>query len=447
MNIDKDIFKSYDVRGVYPETMNEEIAKAIGIALVNKFKMKNLAVGYDGRISSPALTKAMFDGITSAGANAIDIGICTTDMTYVASAYYEDIDGAVMITASHNPSEYNGMKAVLKGAVALSGNDGLFEIRDMLLNDELETSGQKGQVITRDIYDDYAKKLLSLIDKSKVKPLKIVVDAGNGVGGFAVEKVFKYLPIEIIPLYFEIDGSFPNHQPSPIEEKNIVDLKKKVLVEKADLGLAFDGDGDRVYLVDEKGQGVSATLMSAMIAKNMLEKVPGGRILYNVNVGWIVPEIVDKMGGISSITPVGHSLIKAQMRKENGLFACEHSGHYFFRDLYYADSGIMASLFVFEILSKENKPLSQILKEFDIYALSGEINTTVKDQAAKITEIKAKYADGEQSELDGIKVEYPDWKFIVRGSNTEPLLRLNVEAKTKELMEEKRDELLAFIRQ
>ena len=446
MKIDQSIFKSYDVRGTYPETINEEIVRAIGIAMVNKFNLRKVGVGRDGRISSPVLAKAMIEGITAAGADAFDLGIATTDMTYFASAFYDDIDGAVMITASHNPSEYNGMKAVLKGAVALSGKDGFFDIRDMVANDKYQASEVKGGVTTRDIYADYTQKLLSLVDTKKIKPLKIVIDAGNGVGGFAVAKVFADLPIEIIPLYFEIDGSFPNHQPSPIEEENIADLKKKVVAEKADMGLAFDGDGDRVYLVNELGEGVSATLMSAMIAKEMLREQPGGRILYNVNVGWIVPETVEKYGGISSITPVGHSLIKQQMRKENGLFACEHSGHYFFRDLYFADSGMMASLFVLQIISREDKPLSEILKEFDIYFLSGEINTTVKDQQGKIDLIKAKYSDGEQSELDGIKVEYPEWKFVVRGSNTEPLLRMCVEAKTKELMEEKRDELLSIIR-
>lgn len=445
MNIDQSIFKAYDIRGTYPETINEEIARAIGIGLVNKYNLKSVAIGRDGRISSPALTKAMSEGVMEAGSDVIDLGICTTDMTYFASAFYDDIDCAIMITASHNPSQYNGLKAVLKGAVAIAGDD-FAQIRDAIINDHLQVSDIKGHVSSRDLYSDYSIKLLSLIDVSKIKPLKVVIDAGNGVGGFAVEKVFKDLPIEIVPMYFEIDGSFPNHQPSPIEEKNIAALKEKVVEVSADLGLAFDGDGDRIYFVDEKGNGVDATIISAMLAKKLLLENPGSRILYNVNVGWIVPEITKKMGGIASVTPVGHSLIKAQMRKENGLFACEHSGHYFFRDLYYADSGIATSLFALEIISESSQPFSEILEEFKKYFLSGEINTTVKDQAGKLAQIKAKYADGEQSELDGIKVEYPDWKFVVRGSNTEPLLRMCVEAKTKKMMEEKRDELLALIR-
>lgn len=445
LKIDPTIFKSYDIRGAYPETINEEIIKMIGVAMVKKYDLRVVAIGRDGRTSSPTLTKAIIEGITEAGANAVDLGICTTDMTYFASAFYDDIDCAIMITASHNPSIYNGLKAVLKGAVAITG-EGFGEIRDMLLKDETLTSTNKGNVSERDIYADYTAKLLSLIDIAKIKPLKIVVDAGNGVGGFAVEKVFKDLPLEIIPMYFDIDGTFPNHQPSPIEEKNIADLKKKVIEVGADMGLAFDGDGDRVYFIDEKGQGINATLISAMIAKQTLQKNPGGRILYNINVGWIVPEIVKQLGGIPSMTPVGHSLIKAQMRRENGLFACEHSGHYFYRDLYYADSGIATSLFVLEIVSMQNKELSEIIKEFDKYFLSGEINSTVTDPKAKIVEIKTKYEDGQQSEMDGLSVDYQDWHFIVRPSGTEPLLRLNVEAKTQELMEEKRDELLEIIK-
>ena len=445
MKFDSGIFKSYDIRGIYPETINEDLVKAIGIAMVNKFGFQKVAVGRDGRVSSPELVKAIIEGITAAGADAVDLGITCTDMACTASASYDDIDSAIMITASHNPSEYNGLKATSKGATAISGQDGFYEVRDMIASDDLMESDKKGTASKRDPYDHYTEKLLSLIDAKKIKPLKIVVDAGNGVGGFIFEKVTKDLPIEIIPLYFEIDGRFPNHQPSPIEEKNLIDLKKKVIDENADLGLAFDGDGDRVYLIDEKGQTVSATLTSAMIAKEMLRKKPGGHINYNINVGWIVPETIAKYGGTSQVTPVGYSLIKPQMRREGSIFACEHSGHYFFPDLYYADSGMMASLIVIEIISKSGQTISEILKEFDIYFLSGELNTKVKDQVSKISLLQEKYSDGDQSEMDGLKVEYKDWRFIVRGSNTEPLLRLNVEAKTKELMEQKTKELMELI--
>lgn len=446
MEFDPSIFKSYDIRGVYPKTINEEISQKIGIAFVNHFNLKKVLVGRDGRLSSETLEKAIKEGIKKAGADVVEAGVISTDMLYFASAYYDDIDGGVIVTASHNPKDNNGFKMILSGAKAVSGEEGGFVIRDRILNDDLQIFPTQDKEETRQIYDDYVKKLQSIIDKNKLKPLKVVVDAGNGVGGFIFEKVIKGLPVNMVPLYCEIDGNFPNHQPSPIEEENLVDIKKKVLNEKADLGLAFDGDGDRVFLIDEQGKAVSATITTAMIAKQMLSREPGSRILYNVICGWIVPETIKANKGIPSITKVGHSLIKAQMRKENGLFAGEHSGHYYFRDLYYADSGMLTALVVLELLSNENKPLSQIASEYDKYALSGEINTEVKDQEGKIAELKSKYSDAKQSELDGISVEYPDWRFNVRPSNTEPLLRLNVEAKDKKTMEAKRDELLTLIR-
>jgi len=445
MEFDPSIFKSYDVRGIYPETIDEELAEKIGIAFVNHFNLKNVAVGRDGRISSPQLSKALIRGITKADADVTDVGEICSDMVYFASGNY-DFDGAAMVTASHNPSQYNGFKFCLKGAVPVSGDDGIYAIRDLIQKDELKTVEKIGVVVEKNIYADYVNKLLSLIDVKKIKPLKIVVDAGNGIAGKVITEIFKSLPCQIVPLYFEIDGNFPNHQPSPIEEKNLVDLKAKVRAEKADLGLAFDGDGDRVFFIDEKANGVSATLIAAMVSELMLEKFPGSRILYNVNVGWVVKETIEKMGGIPSVTPVGHSLIKAQMRKEDGLFASEHSGHYFYRNLSYADSGMVTTLIVLEIISKANQSLSEIVKKYDIYSLSGEINTEVADAKAKIAEIKSKYSDGKISELDGLAIEYSDWHFTLRSSNTEPLLRLNVEAKTKEIMEQKRDELLELIR-
>ncbi|MDO8686774.1 MAG: phosphomannomutase/phosphoglucomutase [Candidatus Berkelbacteria bacterium] len=444
--MDDSIFKSYDVRGIYPETINEEVAEKIGMAFVGHFKLKKVAVGRDGRISSPQLETAIILGIKKMGADVIKIGIISTDMLYFASAYYDDIDGGAIITASHNPKDNNGFKFILKGAVAVSGEEGGYAMRDLIKENKLQIASELGKEESRDIYADYTKKLQSLIETSKLESLKVVIDAGNGVGGFVFEKAISGLSIEYIPLYCEIDGNFPNHQPSPIEDKNLVDIKKKVIDEGADIGLAFDGDGDRVYLIDEKGEAVDATVMTAMIAKRMLDRNPGAKILYNVNVGWIVPEIVEKMGGVPSITKVGHSLIKAQMRKEDGLFAGEHSGHYFFKDLYYADSGMLAALIVLELMSEDGRKLSEIVKEYDIYSLSGEINTDVSDPLKKIEEIKEKYSDGKISELDGLSVEYLDWRFILRPSNTEPLLRLNVEAKTKELMETKRDELLEIIR-
>lgn len=444
--MDDSIFKSYDIRGIYPTDINEEIAQDIGMAFVQNFKLKKVLIGRDGRLSSPALEKALILGITKAGADVASADIISTDMIYFASAFYDDLDGGGIVTASHNPKDNNGFKFILKGAKAVSGEEGGYAMRDLIKNNQLKIASQAGKEEERNIDDDYVNKLQSLIETSKLKPLKVVVDAGNGVGGFIFEKVIRGLPIQYLPLYCELDGNFPHHQPSPIEEENLADIKKEVVAKKADLGLAFDGDGDRVYLIDEKGQAINATVTTAMIAKRMLQKFRGGRILYNVNVGWIVPETIKINGGVPSVTKVGHSLIKAQMRQEDGLFAGEHSGHYYFKDLFYADSGMLAALVVMELISEEGKPLSEIAKEFDIYALSGEINTEVQDPVAKISEIKAKYSDGKILELDGLAVEYPSWRFILRPSNTEPLLRLNVEAKDKKEMEHKRDELLELIR-
>ncbi len=443
--LDEGIFKSYDIRGIYPETINEELTKKIGLAFVNLFNLKKVGVGRDGRISSKPLEKALIQGIKEAGAYTVEFDIISTDMIYFASAYYKDLDGAVIVTASHNPKDNNGFKFILKNAIAVSGEEGLYKMRNLIVKDKLKIADKEGKEFSREIYDDYVKKLHSLVDIEKIKPLKVVVDAGNGIGGFIFEKVIKDLPVKMIPLYCDIDGSFPNHQPSPIEEKNLIDLKKKVKAEKADLGIALDGDGDRIFLVDEKGQGISTTITGAMIIKKMLKKKPGVRILYNVICGWIVPETIKANGGVPSITKVGHSLIKAQMRKEDGLFACEHSGHYYFRDLYYADSGMLVSLVILNLLSEENRPISEIASEYNKYYLSGESNYEVANQEQKITEIKEIYNDVKQLELDGLSVEYPNWRFNIRPSNTEPLLRLNVEAKSKKLMEEKTEELSKLI--
>lgn len=446
MDFDRGIFKAYDVRGIYPQTINEEIAQKIGLAFADLFQLKRVAIGRDGRLSSPFLKRALAQGIIRKGSDVFDLGIVSTDMVYFAAGYYPDLDGAVMVTASHNPRDHNGFKFILKGAVAVSGETGLSRMCQLIQEDHLSPAAKLGKIRSRQIYADYIKKLHSLINPNNFRPLKVVVDAGNGVGGFVFKKVIKGLPIKMIPLYCEIDGRFPHHQPSPIEEKNIVDLRRKVVQEKADLGLAFDGDGDRVFLIDEQGKPVSATITGAMLIKKILKQNPQSRILYNLICGWIVPETIKAYGGKPSITKVGHSIIKAQMRKEKAIFACEHSGHYYFKDLYYADSAMLASLIILELISQENKPLSQIVAPFDKYYLSGEINLEVFDQKAKIEELKEKYKDGVQLELDGLSVEYPFWRFNVRPSNTEPLLRLNVEASDRKLLQEKTREILKLIK-
>jgi phosphomannomutase len=443
-NLDK-IFKSYDVRGEYPAELNEEIAYKIGLAYGNFIGKGPIAVGQDGRISGPALAKALMKGIAESGLDVWDIGLISTDMIYFASGFY-GLGGGIITTASHNPSNQNGFKFCRDKAIPLSGKVGLDKIKEMIEEGPLKGAKKPGKVIKKDIYKDYFKKILTFVDSKKIKPYKVVVDASNGVEGYVLEKFQKYLPIKIIPLYFQLDGNFPNHLPNPIEEENQRDCQKKVEKVRADLGICFDGDGDRMFIIDEKGQTVSGTLTTAMVTIKMLENHKGNKILHNLVCGRIVGEIIKQYGGKPVQTKVGHSIIKQNMRDEDGLFAGEHSGHYYFRDFYYADSGLIATLIVMELMSEQNKPLSQILQPLKKYYWSGEINSEIGDGEDKIKELIKKYKDGKQSTFDGLKVDYKDWWFSVRTSHTEPLIRLNVEANSKELMEEKRDELLEIIR-
>jgi phosphomannomutase len=439
------IFKAYDVRGIYPGELNEEIASSLGLAFASYLGEGPIVVGRDMRLSSPALAEALIQGIAAGGVDVWEIGLCSTDMvTYVTGA--RDAAGGVMVTASHNPAEWNGFKFCRRGGEPLSGAVGLDRMAARIAARELQKASSPGRVQTIECRDDYVRHLLSFIDPARIRPLKVVVDGGNGMAGFIIPELFRHLPVRLIPLYLDPDGRFPNHPPSPIEEKNQADCKARVLAEGADLGILFDGDADRVFLVDEQAQGVSGTLLTALIARQMLQKHPGATILYNAVCGRIVPATIAKYGGRSLRTPVGHSLIKAIMRREDALFAGEHSGHYFFRDNYYADSGLIAALVALELISEDGRPLSRILAEYKTHVASGEINSRVADPRAKIEELAARYADGRMSDLDGLTVEYDDWWFNVRPSNTEPLLRLNVEAETRERMEASRDELLALIR-
>ncbi|MEI8143793.1 MAG: phosphomannomutase/phosphoglucomutase [Candidatus Berkelbacteria bacterium] len=445
MKFDTSIFKSYDIRGSYPETINEELVAKIGTAFVNKFKLKSVAIGRDARISSPFLADALKAGITKAGADVIDLGIVSSDMTYFASAFYDDIDGAIMVTASHNPSQYNGLKFCLSDAVAVSAETGLNDIRDMILEDKIKHTEKRGAELSRDIYREYGEKLLAIAELSKKTNLKVAIDAGNGVAGEVITKIFREAPFEISPLYFEADGRFPNHQANPIEEKNNLDLMTKVIEEKADLGIAFDGDGDRAFFIDENGKSINSTIITALIAEYLLTKNPGATIVHNLLCGRIVAETIKKCGGKAIETKVGHSIIKPIMRENQAVFGGEHSGHYFFRDLYFADSGLLASLYVIKILSEMNLPFSQVVTKYEKYFQSGELNFEVENAKEVVEKIKDKYKSGEISELDGLSVDFHNWHFNVRSSNTEPLLRLNVEAKTKETMEEKRDEISKII--
>jgi len=447
VTIDPAIFKAYDVRGIYGEDLTDEIAYRIGRAAAQYLNVSQIAVGRDMRLSSPQLAAALIRGITDQGIDAIDLGMTTTDELYFAVGKF-NYPAGVMITASHNPGQYNGMKFCRAQAFPISLETGLADIRDLAISGNFVEPAHKGQVIQRDVLDDYVQHALSFIDVSKVKPLKVVIDAGNGMAGMVMPHVFKHLPCELVPLYFELDGSFPNHPASPIEPENMADLQKKVREVGADLGAAFDGDADRMFPVDEQGNIVDGSMVTAIVANSLLHKHPGSSILYNLIVSKSVPELVNGLGGKAVRTRVGHSYIKAEMRKLNGIFGGEHSGHFYFRDNWYADSGLIAFLITLELVSVEGKPLSELLRPLDKWVRSREINSGVSDVQGKLQALEEKYGKDALAvdHMDGITVDYGDWWFNVRPSNTEPLLRLNVEAKSRELLEQKRDELLAFIR-
>jgi phosphomannomutase len=447
VTVDPAIFKAYDVRGIYGEDLTDEIAYRIGCAAAQYLNVPQIAVGRDMRLSSPQLAAALIRGITDQGIDAIDLGMTTTDELYFAVGKF-DYPAGVMITASHNPGQYNGMKFCRAQAFPISLETGLADIRDLAISGNFVEPAHKGQVIQRDVLDDYVQHALSFIDVSKIKPLKVVIDAGNGMAGMVMPRVFKHLPCELVPLYFELDGRFPNHPASPIEPENMADLQKKVREVGADLGAAFDGDADRMFPVDEHGDVVDGSMVTAIVANSLLHKHPGSTILYNLIVSKSVPELVNRLGGKAVRTRVGHSYIKAEMRKLNAIFGGEHSGHFYFRDNWYADSGLIAFLITLELVSVEDKPLSELLRPLDKWVRSGEINSRVSDVQGKLQALEGKYGKDALSvdHMDGITVDYGDWWFNVRPSNTEPLLRLNVEAKSRELLEQKRDELLAFIR-
>ena len=445
--VNPSIFSAYDIRGIYGQTLTDEVAYRIGRAAAAYLQVPEIAIGRDMRLSSPQLAATLIRGITDQGTNAVDLGMTTTDELYFAVGKF-NYPAGVMITASHNPAQYNGMKFCRAEAYPISIDSGLAEIRDLAVSSNYPTPTRKGTVTQRDVTDAYVQHVLSFIDMSKIKPLKVVVDAGNGMAGMIVPKVFAHLPCDLIPMYFELDGSFPNHQASPIEPENVADLQKKVVETHADLGAAFDGDADRMFPIDEKGERVDGSMVTAIVANSLLHKHPGSTILHNLIVSKSVPELIKRLGGHPVRTRVGHSFIKEEMRRTNAIFGGEHSGHFYFRDNWYADSGLISLLIILELISVENKPLSELLKPLDTRFRSGEINTRVSDVPAKLQALKQHYGPQALSadELDGLTFDFGDWWFNVRPSNTEPLLRLNVEADNKQLMEEKRDELVSFIR-
>ncbi|HLM78475.1 MAG TPA: phosphomannomutase/phosphoglucomutase [Rubrobacteraceae bacterium] len=449
--IEESIFKAYDIRGVYPDTLNEDVACEIGRAYVNYLGLSGsrVVVGRDMRLSGEALEAAFIQGVTEAGADVLDIGLVSTDALYFAVGHLEEPGGA-MVTASHNPKEYNGFKLCREDAIALSGEGGIFQIRDLILSGKLPKAREySGSVEKGDITLEYAKHCRSFINTQGLRPLKIVVDAGNGMAGKMLPPIFEGLPFEYVPMYFEPDGSFPNHPPNPIEPENMKDLQERVVNEGADFGAAFDGDADRVFVVDEKGKTISGDLLATLVAKNVLEKEPGAVVIYSAVCSKALPKLVRREGGWPIRTRAGHSIIKPQMRSNNAAFGGEHSGHFYFRDNYFADSGIIAILTVAELVAQQEGPLSDLLTPIDPYVRSGEINSKVADQAAvldRVEELYAKQEDAKIDHLDGLTVDLGDWWFNLRPSNTEPLLRLNVEASDRETLEKERDKLLSLIR-
>jgi phosphomannomutase len=441
------IFKSYDVRGIYPDELNDDLAYQIGRCFIALLNAKNVAVGRDMRESGEHLFEAFARGATEAGGNVLDVGRVSTDALYFAVGKY-GLDGGVMITASHNPANYNGMKFTRDQAQAISLDTGLAQIRDQIASGTLppKAPGGSGQVTQKFILDEFAAHCLSFIEPAKIKPFKIAIDAGNGMAGETIPHVFKHLPCEVVPLYFELDGTFPNHPASPIEPENMIDLQAAVRKHGCDLGAAFDGDADRMFIVDEKGDLIDGSTVTALVALNTLKRRPGSKILYNLICSRSVPELIKKNGGIPIRSQVGHSLVKQRMRSEDIVFGGEHSGHFYFRDNWYADSGMIALMECLELFSETDQPVSEFITPIDTRFRSGEINTTVKDVQAKMREIEEHYKGAEVDHLDGVTISYPDWWLNVRPSNTEPLLRLNVEGDTRELMERHRDEALALIR-
>jgi phosphomannomutase len=455
-----EIVKANDVRGLVGSQLDERVAAALGVAFARFVSSDNAAVhrvviGYDMRDSSPVLAGAFGDGVLAAGLDVLDVGQCSTDALYYASGAF-DAPGA-MFTASHNPASYNGMKLCRSGARPVGLDSGLDRIRDeaqALLDDPSWTVGEAaGTRGPQDILRGYAEHLRGLVQLSPRRRLKVVVDAGNGMAGLTTPAVLgsasglAELPLEIVPLYFELDGTFPNHEANPLDPANLVDLQKAVPEHGADLGLAFDGDADRCFVVDERGEIVSPSTLTALIAVRELAREPGSTIIHNLITSRAVPEIVEQHGGTAVRTRVGHSFIKAEMARTGAVFGGEHSGHFYFRDFWNADSGMLAALHTLAALGGTNGTLSALLTTYSPYAPSGEINSTVKDQAAKVAEIKKAYDGLEQDELDGLTVSSPDgWWFNVRASNTEPLLRLNVEAPDEATMARVRDEVLGLIR-
>jgi phosphomannomutase len=443
------IFKAYDVRGLVPEQLDDTLARATGRAYVRVVGATTVVVGHDMRASSPGMAGAFADGATEAGADVILVGLASTDQLYFASGHLGH--PGVMFTASHNPAQYNGIKMCRANAVPIGVDTGLAEIRDAVAAGDTPVAARQGTISHHDVLDAYAAHLLSLAPVAG-RRLKVVVDAGNGMAGHTAPAVFDRLGddrVELVPMYFELDGTFPNHEANPIDPDTLVDLQARVVAERADIGLAFDGDADRCFLVDEQGRAVSPSTLTALIASRELAKQPGATVIHNLITSRAVPELVSELGGVAVRTRVGHSYIKATMAETDAVFGGEHSGHFYFRDFWRADSGMLAALHALAALAEADRPLSELLGEYERYVVSGEINSTVDDQGEVMAEIERVYAGRDATttdHLDGLTVTHEDWWFNVRPSNTEPLLRLNAEGRDAATMAEVRDSVLTLIR-
>ena len=438
------IFKAYDVRGVVPDEFDADLARRIGAAFAEWTKLPRILLGRDSRLSSPELGAAFIDGATSRGVGVVDLGLASTDLLYFASGSL-DLPGA-MLTASHNPKQYNGLKFCMPGARPVGEDSGLRDLRELVERGDASPVAERGTVEHRDMLEAYVEHVLTFVDVEAMRPLTVVADTANGMGGLVVPAVFARLPLTLHHLYPELDGTFPNHPADPLDPENQKDLKAAVLDHGADVGLAFDGDADRVFLVDEHADDVSGSLLTALVAAAMLRREPGAKVVHNLICSWVVPETIRAHGGEPVRTRVGHSFIKQVMADTGAIFGGEHSGHYYFRDNYRADSGLIAAVVALGEMSSSGEALSAMLAPYRKYAASGEINSRVDDQTSKLEELAVALAGGREDRLDGLTVEFDDWWCNVRPSNTEPLLRLNVEATTPERLAEKTAMMLELIR-
>jgi phosphomannomutase len=446
VTIDPSVFKAYDVRGLYPDELDEQGAERVGAAFIAVTGARRIAVGHDTRLSSPSMAAAFTAGAIAAGADVVELGLCATEMLYFAVAE-GGFDGGACITASHNPPQYTGAKMVTAGAVPLSGDTGIGEVGRLARSGPPRAATPGRREVEQGLLGRFVERCMSFVDPEAIRGLRVVLDAANGMAGLYLPPVLERLDIDAVPYFLDLDGRFPNHEPNPLLPENREFIMAKVREEKADLGIAFDGDADRCFFIDDTGEFVAGDFLTALLARHLLARTGPATVVYDLRASWAVRDTVEAAGGVADMHRVGHAFIKRRMREVDAVFAGEVSGHYYFKDFSFADTGLIPALLVMEMIATTGRPLSEMIAEFrERYHISGEINSTVADSAAAIERIRVRYADGRQSEIDGLSVEYDDWHFNVRSSNTEPLLRLNLESLVSEAdMERRRDEVLEVI--